>query len=91
VPGWYATAIDDGAVPFLVALGIAAFAACALRGRWRIGVGLALDFWLASGLLALGLTSDWRAILIAATIIGIRHAAMWALNRDRAPRAVRHG
>jgi hypothetical protein len=55
VPGWFDDAVIYGAIPVIVALGVLAAFACALRGDWRSGAGLGLDMWLGAGLLHLSI------------------------------------
>jgi hypothetical protein len=55
-----------------------------------LGLRVALDLWLAAGLLRLAAPSPGRQLLAAATIIAIRHLVGHALRRRRpaAPGAI---
>jgi hypothetical protein len=54
-----------------------------LIGRWglRAGVALALDFWMAAGLIRLSGVPSWNAIVTAATLIVIRKTTNVSLGR----------
>lgn len=56
-------------------------------GDGRTGLRLALDFWLAAGLLRLSHGGGWQPLLAAAVILAIRQLAGRALRRP----AVRFG
>jgi hypothetical protein len=65
------------------AAGVAVFVSAAFR---RVLPGealrLALDFWLAAGLLRLSWLGNWSAILTAAAIVAVRKGAMTAFARE---------
>lgn len=54
-----------------------------LGGRWRLGLSLALDLWLAAGLLRLTADLSWRGIASAATIVVIRQLVGFGMRADR--------
>ena len=64
--------LDQAAV--LVALaGVVCVAAATLRGgRWRVGLGQAVDLWLAASLLRLGSDRSWDGIAAAAVLVAVR-------------------
>ncbi len=75
------------AFPVLVAVGLLMGLMLAARGHWRDGLSLGLLFWVAAGLLTLGVDGTWTALGIAASIIAIRTIVMWTLASTRSPRA----
>ncbi len=83
----FAEAVGFAAFPVLVVIGMLAFAAVTLRGNWREGVALGLEFWVAAGLLKLAVTTTWAAIASAVIIITVRRAVMWSISRTSATRA----
>jgi hypothetical protein len=87
VPGWFDDAIAYGATPALVALGVLAAVACAMRGEWREGALLGLNFWLAAGLLNLAVATTWSAIGGIAVVIAIREVVKRAIARTDRLRA----
>ncbi|GAA1380695.1 DUF1622 domain-containing protein [Catellatospora chokoriensis] len=69
-----------GAAQLCVAAGFVAGALAFARCRsGRMAVSVALDFWLAAGLLTLSLATTWTAILAAAAIVGLRRMLTHAL------------
>ncbi|MBV1854735.1 hypothetical protein [Catellatospora tritici] len=52
----------------------------ATRGPARLALAVALDFWLAAGLLRLSLPASWQAMAAAAAILGIRLLLRGALR-----------
>jgi uncharacterized membrane protein len=60
---------------------IAAALVLARTGDGRLALSIALDFWLAAGLLRLGQAPGWEPLLVTAIIIGIRQLAGRALRR----------
>ena len=53
--------------------------------NWRRLLPLALDFWMASGLLRLSYRSEWTAIATAAVIILVRKLVTHTLSLNRRP------
>ena len=82
MPDWFTDLVTYGAVPVLVAIGVVAAGICTLRGQWRTGMGLGLDFWLAAGLLTLAVATTWSTIATVAVIVGVRHLATWSIDRS---------
>ncbi|WP_144127133.1 DUF1622 domain-containing protein [Catellatospora sichuanensis] len=69
-----------GAAQLCVAAGFVAGALVFGRCRsGRVALSVALDFWLAAGLLTLSLATTWTAILAAAAIVGLRRMLALAL------------
>ncbi len=65
-----------------IAAGLVVAALVLVRtGDGRLALGVALDFWLAAGLLRLGQAPGWQPLLVTAIIIGIRQLAGRALRR----------
>ena len=91
MPGWFDDAVIYGAIPVIVALGVLAAFACALRGDWRSGTALGLDIWLAAGLLNLATTTTWSSIATVAIIVFIRKMVTRSVARSAGPRPVTHG
>ena len=87
MPDWSVAAIDYGVFPALLVIGIAAFIACTVRGDWRAGIAIGLQFWVASGLVKLSLATTWGSIAMAAIIIAVRNAAIWSIHRADTARA----
>jgi len=83
----FAEVVGFAAFPVLVVIGMLAFAAVTLRGNWKEGVALGLDFWVAAGLLKLSITTTWAAIASAVIIIAVRRAVMWSISRSTTARA----
>jgi hypothetical protein len=50
-------------------------------GDGRAALQIALDFWLAAGLLRLGGSPGWEPLLVTGMIIAVRHLAGRALRR----------
>ena len=64
------------------AAGVAVFVSVAFRRiRPDEAIRLALEFWLAAGLLRLSWLGSWGAILTAAVIVVVRKGAMTAFTR----------
>lgn len=69
-----------GAAQLCVAAGFVAGALAFVRCRsGRMAVAVALDFWLAAGLLTLSVATTWTAILAAMAIVGLRRMLTHAL------------
>ncbi len=85
MPGWFDDAVIYGAIPVIVALGVLAAFACALRGDWRSGAGLGLDMWLGAGLLHLSTTPTWTSIATVALIVLVRKMVTQSLARSAGP------
>jgi hypothetical protein len=83
----FAEVVGFAAFPVLVVIGMLAFAAVTLRGNWKEGVALGLEFWVAAGLLKISITTTWAAIAAAVLIITVRRAVMWSISRASATRA----
>ncbi|GAA0727159.1 DUF1622 domain-containing protein [Dactylosporangium roseum] len=47
----------------------------------RAALCMALDFWLAAGLLRLGGTPGWQPLMVAATIVAVRQLVGRSLRR----------
>lgn len=82
MPVWFSDVVIYGAVPVLVAIGVVAAGLCTLRGQWRTGMGLGLDFWLGGGLLLLAVATTWTSIATVAVIVAVRHLATWSIDRS---------
>ena len=80
MPSSFTDLVTYGAVPVLVAVGVVAAGICTLRGQWRTGMGLGLDFWLAAGLLTLAVATTWTTIATVAVIVAVRIVATWSLD-----------
>jgi uncharacterized membrane protein len=64
-----------------VAAGLVAGAAVALSAReGLLGLRVALDFWLAAGLLNLSRATGWEALLVTALIIAVRQTVGMSLR-----------
>ncbi|MER7278681.1 hypothetical protein ABT369_29990 [Dactylosporangium sp. NPDC000244] len=64
-----------------IAAGLVTGAVTLALGRdVREALRMALDFWLAAGLLRLGATPGWEPLLVAATILAIRQLVGWSLR-----------
>jgi hypothetical protein len=83
----FAEVVGFAAFPVLVVIGMLAFAAVTLRGNWKEGVALGLEFWVAAGLLKLFAATSWAAIASAVVIITVRRTVMWSLRRAAIARA----
>ncbi|WP_155371727.1 DUF1622 domain-containing protein [Catellatospora vulcania] len=76
-------AVVRGAALLCVAAGGVAGALMFARSRsGRSALAVALDFWLAAGLLTLSLATTWTAILAAAAIVGLRRMLALALAQE---------
>lgn len=63
--------------------GVIAFAVAILVSRhWRDGLRMALDLWLAAGLLRLSGDFDWNVIAAAVAVIAIRQLVASRLRRS---------
>ncbi len=83
----FAELVGFAAFPVLVVIGTLAFAAVTLRGNWKEGVALGLEFWVAAGLLKLSVATTWAAIASAVIIITVRRTVMWSIRRAATARA----
>jgi hypothetical protein len=83
----FSEVVAFAAFPVLVVIGLLTAAAVTVRGDWKDGVGLGLEFWVAAGLLKLSVATTWMAIASAIIIITVRRAVMWAIGRASAARA----
>lgn len=82
--------VVDTLASVLGAAGVAAvLLAAAAHGRWRFGLGMAMDLWLAAGLLRLTGDITWTGIAAAAAIVVLRRALGPGLVGDGAPSPVR--
>jgi hypothetical protein len=64
-----------------VAAGLVAAAAVAVTARdGRLGLRVALDFWLAAGLLTLSQATGWEPLLVTALIVGVRQTVGLSLR-----------
>jgi hypothetical protein len=74
--------VISAAASLITAAGVlVAIWAAVLTRNVRQGFPLALDLWMAAGLLRLSDESDWRHIAAAAAIVLIRKLVAVALNR----------
>ena len=65
-----------------VAAGLISGAMALLRtGDVGVALRVALDLWLAAGLLRLALVGGWEQVLSAAAIVAVRHLVGRALHR----------
>ncbi|MFC7245952.1 hypothetical protein ACFQO7_26035 [Catellatospora aurea] len=72
-----------GAAQLCVAAGFAAGALMFARCRsGRMALAVALDFWLAAGLLNLSVATTWTVILAATAIVGLRRLLKVALAQN---------
>lgn len=83
----FAEVVAFAAFPVLVVIGLLTAAAVTVRGDWKDGVGLGLEFWVAAGLLKLSVATTWMAIASVVIIITVRRTVMWAIGRASAARA----
>jgi hypothetical protein len=83
----FAEVVGFAAFPVLVVIGMLAFAAVTLRGNWREGVALGLQFWVAAGLMKLFAATTWATIASAVIIITVKRAVMWSIHRAATTRA----
>lgn len=88
MPGWFDDAVIYGAIPAIVALGVLAAFACALRGDWRSGAALGLDLWLGAALLTLATTASWASIATVAIIVLVRTMVTLWMSRVAGARPV---
>jgi uncharacterized membrane protein len=76
----------DAAALVLTAAGLAAAAvAVALTRDWRAALGMALELWLAAGLLRLSRPAEWRALAVAATVVVVRQVVTRGLRAGDRP------
>lgn len=83
----FSEVVAFAAFPVLVTIGLLTAAAVTVRGDWKDGVALGLEFWVAAGLLKLSVATTWMAIASAIIIITVRRTVMWAIGRASAARA----
>jgi hypothetical protein len=51
------------------------------RAPWGVSVGMMLDLWAAAGLLRLSPEgTSWRALMVAALLVALRHLVTWSLR-----------
>lgn len=68
----------------VTAAGLACLVLAVLAGHWRAGIGIALDLWIAAGLLRLAVEPGWDRILAAGAIILLRRLLGYGLRSGRA-------
>lgn len=68
-------ALDAAALALSAAGLVAMAAAVTLAWDWRAGLGMALELWMAAGLLRLARPGEWGALAVAATVVVVRHLA----------------
>jgi hypothetical protein len=74
-------ALVDAAALTLTAAGLAAAAvAVGLTRDWRAAMGMALELWLAAGLLRLSRPGEWRALVVAAVVVAVRQLVTRSLR-----------
>lgn len=73
--------VQYAALLCVVAGVLAAALTVVATGQGRLALRVALDFWLAAGLLRLGQVPGWEPLLVTAVIIAIRQLVGWALRR----------
>lgn len=88
---WLDGVVHFAAFPVITALGLVVAIALTGMGRWRDGVRLGLEFWVAAGLLGLTAATTWRAIALAAIIITVRQVVTRAMARASAARNAARG
>jgi hypothetical protein len=64
----------------VTAAGVAAVVIGFVRGFWRAGLGLALDLWVAAGLLRLSSVTSGTSLAGVAVIIVVRHVVSAGLR-----------
>lgn len=64
------------------AAGLVSLVVATVGGRWREGLRMALDLWLAAGLLRLSADPDWDAILAAAGVVAVRELVGYGLRHS---------
>lgn len=74
------TLVDAAAVVLTAAGLIAAGAALAATRDWRAALGIALELWLAAGLLRLSRPTEWRALAVAAVVVAVRQVVTRGLR-----------
>ena len=75
------TGVVHTAALLCVAAGLIAGAACGLSARdGRLALRVALDLWLAAGLLNLTAARDWSSLAAASLIILVRQTAFFGLR-----------
>ncbi|MBW8487268.1 DUF1622 domain-containing protein [Actinomadura parmotrematis] len=78
------TALLQLAALCCVVAGLVAGGAVGLATRsLRAGLPVALDFWLAAGLLRLGADPGWTSLLATAAIVAVRRLVTWSLGTAR--------
>ena len=79
----------DLAALAISAAGLVAFAAAVVgTGSFRAGLRLALDLWMAAGLLRLAEPADWQRLAAAAGLIIVRQLAGRGLRAAGTPRYI---
>lgn len=75
------SALAKGLSLTLSAGGLVCLATAAVTVGWREGLAMALDLWVAAGLLGLGTDLGWEGIAAAAGIIAVRQIVSTGLRR----------
>lgn len=76
----------DSLALVLAGAGVATLVAATVVGfRWRLGLALALELWLAGGLLRLSGEPTWTRLAAAAALVGMRRLVGSALRRGPHP------
>ena len=65
---------------WVVAAGLVVLVLGASLGRWRDGLGVMLELWVAAGLLRLTGRPDVGRIAAAAALVAVRHLVTWGLR-----------
>ena len=78
------TGLLDALAVALTAAGLVALAAGALGGAWRPGLAMALELWLAAGLLRLAAPPSWPLVATAAALVAVRRLLVRGLSRGAA-------
>ncbi|UQU62611.1 hypothetical protein COUCH_26730 [Couchioplanes caeruleus] len=79
------SAVIHAAALWCVAAGLLAGAVVTVSARdGRAGLRVALDFWLAAGLLNLSFARDWGPPLVAALVLAVRQTAGLGLRHSAA-------
>lgn len=64
--------VADAAALVVTVSGLVVMAIAAFIGAWRMGLKVAVDLWLAAGLLRLGFEPDFDRLAPAAAIVAVR-------------------
>lgn len=83
-PGW-AAAVELAAAACVVAGLVSGGLALALTRQLLPAMGVAVDFWVAAGLLRLSLPLRWDALLAAAAVVAVRQVVGLALRHRPDP------